>query len=80
MNRQIMLWDILWTDICDSAKLSTAMIKDSFPIMEAWRLRDPSRELKGFPDNIGEKQIEDYVNDIIDKGELEKYGAQFMHF
>ena len=34
-------------------------------------------KIKGYPDNITASQLEDYVNGIIDRGELEKYGAQY---
>jgi hypothetical protein len=72
------LWNLPWTDLCDSVKWSAATVKDSCPVVESWYIS--KIKIKGFPNNVSSSQIEDYVNGIIDKGELDKYGAQFAHF
>lgn len=69
------LWNLPWEDVCDSAKFAAAAVLDSVPIAESCHIY--TIKIKGYPDNITASQLEDYVNGIIDRGELEKYGAQY---
>lgn len=71
----VTLWNLPWEDVCDSAKFAAAAVLDSVPIAESCHIY--TIKIKGYPDNITASQLEDYVNGIIDRGELEKYGAQY---